>query len=167
MDAEQPYRPPEADLSGPAAGGATYGGGGESITPSMVAPLVKTRPWVVFLGVMTLIGCGLMVLLGLFMGMVGLGGMGGELGAVGGFTIVVVYMLLAFLYFFPGLYLLRYGRAIKEVDRVANGDTIEAALKQQFAFWRFAGILTLAVMGIYLLILVVAVFVGMVASLSG
>jgi len=167
MDAEQPYRPPEADLSGPAAGGATYGGGGESITPSMVAVLVKTRPWVLFLGVLTMIGCGLMVLLGLFMGMVGLGGMGDELGPAGGFTILLVYLLLAFLYFFPGLYLLRYGRAIKEVDRVANGDTIESALKQQLAFWRFVGILTLALMGIYLVIIVVAVFVGILATAGG
>jgi len=166
MDAEQPYRPPEADVSGPAVGGATYGGGGESITPSLVSPLLRTRPWVMLIGVMTMIGCGLLILIGIVMGMFGLGGgMGDELGATGG-LIAVVYLLMALLYFFPGLYLLRYGRAIKEVDRIANGETIESALKQQLAFWRFVGILTLVGVGVYVLVIVIAMFAGMMTAFS-
>ena len=92
--------------------------------------------------------------------------MGDELGAAGGFMLAVVYLLMALLYFFPGLYLLRYGRAIKEVDRIANGETIESALKQQLAFWRFVGILTLVGVGVYVLVIVIAMFVGMMTALG-
>ncbi len=169
MESEQPYRPPEADVGGPAAGGVTYGGGGEAITPRMVAPLVKTRPWVILLGVMTMIGCGFLILAGFAMvgmALFGLPGMGDEFGSAGGFMLAVVYLLMAFLYFFPGLYLLRYGRAIKEVDRVANGTTVEAALRHQLSFWRFVGILTVAVIALYLLIFVVAVLFGMFTAVS-
>jgi hypothetical protein len=166
MDAEQPYRPPEADVSGPAAGGVTYGGGGESITPGMISPLVKTRPWVMLIGVITMVGCGLLILVGIFMAFLGMGGMDDELGAGFGFVIAVVYLLMAFLYFFPGLYLLRYGRAIKEVDHVANGDTIELALRQQLAFWRFVGILTVVGIGVYVLVIVFGMLAGMMTALS-
>jgi hypothetical protein len=166
MDAEQPYRPPEADVSGPAAGGVTYGGGGESITPSLVSALVKTRPWVMLIGVMTMVGCGLLILVGIFMAFLGMGEMDDELGAGFGLVIAIVYLLMAFLYFFPGLYLLRYGRAIKEVDRVANGDTIESALRHQLAFWRFVGILTLVGVGLYVLVIVFGMFAAMMTGLN-
>jgi len=99
MDTDQPYRPPRADVSGRLA---EHAGGG--ITHGIVNTLAKTRPWVTFMGVMTMIGCGFMVLAGIGMTVFGalLGG-ADEFGPLGGLAIGGLYMLLALLYFFPGL----------------------------------------------------------------
>ena len=162
MEPEQPYRPPRADMSGRPAPG-----GGASITPNMVQSLVGTRPWVVLMGVIGMIGTVLMILVGLFF--VGAGGFAGmnELGGLGGAALGGVYLLLGFLYFFPSLYLIRYGGAIKRMGGGANSTAIEDALQQQLSFWRFIGILTATTLIIYALVIVVAIIAAIVIPSMG
>ena len=160
MEPEQPYRPPSANLSArPVAGG-----GAAAITPNMVQILESTRPWVVFLGVLGMIGCGFIAIAavvfigaGNAMGIEGLEGVGGA--ALGG-----VYVFMAFLYFFPSLYLLRYGRAIKRIR--GRGDVVAAedALRQQLSFWRFVGILAAVVLVLYGVVLALVSLAAVFAS---
>jgi hypothetical protein len=162
MASEQPYRPPRADTSGRAATGA-----GGSITPNMVQSLLGTRRWVLLMGVMGMIGTVLMGLLGLVF-VVG-GGVAGisDLGGLGGAALGGVYLLMGFLYFFPSLFLIRYGGAIKRMGGRANSPAIEDALQQQLSFWRFVGIFTTVVLSLYAVIIVVAMVAAIAVPLMG
>ena len=135
MEPEQPYRPPAANLSArPVAGG-----GAAAITPNMVQILESTRPWVVFLGVLGMIGCGFVAIAAVvFIGAGNAMGIEG-LDGVGGAALGDVYVFVAFLYFLPSLYLLRYGRAIKRIR--GRGDVVAAedALRQQRSFGASSG----------------------------
>jgi len=145
MERPDPYRPPRADLSQRPAAAASA-----AITRSMVDSLVKTRPWVLLIGIVMILGCVLMVLAGLAMFAMGsFAGLGGEgFGPLAGAGLGAFYLVFAVLYFFPALYLVRYAGAIKRIGP-ANPAAMEEALGQQASFWRFVGILTALLIGLY------------------
>lgn len=153
MEANQPYRPPQADLSS-----SSQGDGG--ITPRMIELLRKTRPWVLFLAVLGLIVTVLVVVLGFGFGVVMLAsGENQEMAVLG-----VIYLFMALIYFFPCYYLLKYAAAIKSLVGGGGTAAMEEALARQYSFWRLIGILTLVLFGLYALILVGAVVMGLIAA---
>ena len=163
MDTEQPYRPPQANLTAPSA----EAGSGQ-ITSGMIHQLDRTRPWVRFIGVLMIIGCVFLVLMGVMvMLMGGFFGMDQSLGPSFGILIGVVYLLMAFLYFFPARYLLRYGAAIKQMRGGTNTRAVEEALGHQASFWRFVGILAAAILALYGLALVLVLIGAVVGALVG
>lgn len=151
MEPHQPYRPPAS------RGFARPGASGSSpITRGMIASLQKTRPWVILMGVVGMIGTGLILLAGLAVMVAGsLPGVAGTetMGPIAGTAIGGVYVALAFLYFFPSLFLLRYGGAIGRVGPQGNAAAFEEALTRQLSFWRFVGILTVTLIAVYLLMI--------------
>lgn len=158
METHQPYRPPRASLSQrpPAATGA-------GISPRMIASLDKTRPWVVFLAILMIIGCAFLILAAVVMLAMGsVLGISNELGGLGGAALSGAYLLMALLYLFPALYLWRYGSAIRRIGR-GNTAAMEEALEHQASFWRFAGIAAAIVMVIYVVVIVLAIVVGVMA----
>jgi hypothetical protein len=76
----------------------------------------------------------------------------------------LIYLVMAGLYVYPGVRLLQFAAAIKRIGDTDSAPTIEVALKHQLAFWRFVGIVTLAMIGIYVLIFVVAIIFGVATS---
>ena len=132
------------------------------VTPMMLDSLLSTRPWVLFLAILGFIGCGFLAIIGLVNS--ALGGAASPR-SFGGATVApwvsgVVCLLLALLYFFPSLYLLRYGMAIKRFSLSGQGYDLERALDCQKSFWRFVGILTLIILSIELLFMVIAIGLG-------
>jgi hypothetical protein len=164
MDSDHPYQPPQAALDGPSAAVADEDG---AIPRGVVDALIKTRPWVLFMGIMILLSCALMVMLALVMMLLGgIGGLGdmGAMGAMGGVAIGAFYLLLAALYLIPGIHLIRYSSAIKQMSSNPTGAGVEKALKHQLAFWRFVGIITVAIMGLYVVLILVAMVAGIAAA---
>jgi hypothetical protein len=159
---QQPYRPPRSSLSGrPAMAGAPA-----MVTPRMIASLDRTRPWVVFLSVLMIVGClGLVFLAGAMLIVGGMTGVGGGLGDFGGRLLAAVYFVIALLYVFPALYLWRYGGAIKRIGR-GNQRAMEEALESQASFWRFVGICGAVVTAIYGAIFVIAIVMGVMGGIG-
>jgi len=164
MDSDHPYQPPQAALDGPSAAVAEESG---AIPRGVVEALIKTRPWVLFMGIMILLLCALMVMVGLVMMLLGgIGGLGdmGALGAMGGVAIGAFYLLLAALYLIPGVHLLRYSGAIKQMGANPTGALVEKAIRHQLAFWRFVGIVTVAIIGLYVVLILAAMVAGIAAA---
>jgi len=129
--------------------------------------LGETAKWARFLAIAGMVALVLMVLFGIYFASVmaaameadleALGGRGG--GSLTGFGIgtVLVYVLLAVIWFFPLLFLLRFAnlanRALEENDqKIMNG-----AFKNLKACFRYVGIVTIAIMVLYGLIFFVAI----------
>jgi hypothetical protein len=142
------------------------GGGPGSIVPGIIEALRKTRPWVLFVAIMILIGCGLMVVIALVMMAVGRF-MPAETTPITGVALGLIYLVMAALYLYPGIRLLQYAAAIKRIGDTDSAHAIEVALTHQLAFWRFIGIVTLALLGIYVLIFVGVIVVGIATTATG
>ncbi|HEX6849928.1 MAG TPA: DUF5362 family protein [Candidatus Polarisedimenticolaceae bacterium] len=136
---------------------AVEGPGGE-VPHTAIEALRKTRPWVIFLSILSFLGAGLLLVMGVFVGL--LGSMGsipdtpgmprGVMGAIG-----IFYFLAGGLYIYPGVRLLQYGLSIGRLVQDRQPASLTRALELQMRFWRFMGIATIAGMALYFVGIVV------------
>jgi hypothetical protein len=77
---------------------------------------------------------------------------------MGNTAIVFLYAGLALLYFFPCLYLFRFAQKMKQALNHSDQESLITSLGNLKACFRFMGILTIVVLGIYLLVIVIAAF---------
>jgi hypothetical protein len=145
-----------------------------SLTPLAQQYLDQTRPWVRFMSVMIFVSAGLMALVGISMLLVvvlggfravGDGGPGPLASAAGFGVMALVYVLLAFVYVAPGMYLSRYASAIKRLKANATAGGLEDTLKHQKSFWRFVGILTAIGLVVAAVVAVLGILAGVIAAL--
>lgn len=122
--------------------------------------------WAKFLAIMGFIGCGFVVLMGLFAGSLfsTFGGLmpGYPAGAVRGIGALasVFYLAFALLYFFPSLYLYQFSKFVQKAIMFSNSLEITSALGKLKSFFKFIGILIIVILSLYVLILI-GVFVMM------
>jgi hypothetical protein len=177
LRAEQPrnpYAPPASRLDGPAV---VASGGSGGISPLILEHLRLTRPWVKLVAILGFIGSAFLLIAALVMMVFGsaIGLMGPQsadnplsaaFGAGFGVGIGLVYILLAFLYIAPSLYLLRYARAIQALLANPQVPTLEEALGHQKSFWRFVGICTAVILILYAIFFVFAIGAGIIGAIA-
>lgn len=122
--------------------------------------LKQTKPWVRFLSVLGFVLCGFMVLAGVFSVFAGLTSGQGQMLAAG-----LLYVLMTILYFVPSMLLGQFATAIGKLGQSGTEDDLQEAMERQKSFWKFVGIMTLVVMGLYLLAIVAMFFFGAMAVL--
>ena len=133
----------------------------DTITPGMLDALRKTKPWVRFLGILGFVMVGLILLAAI--GMLGVALFMGTTSGADGYMLAglsVLYLAMAVLYIFPARYLYRYASAIETALKSPSKSLpIEQALQHQKSFWKFAGIITLVTILLYIpgIILAIAV----------
>ncbi|HRH95699.1 MAG TPA: DUF5362 family protein [Prosthecobacter sp.] len=145
-----PYSSPAANLYGASSGPAADG-----VSPSTIATLSATKPWVRFMSVLMWIGVGVMLLLGAGMGVVSAIGLAKttSTGPFGGKEIIffaIFYGLMAFVYIFPAIKLWKYANRIGSLGSTRSVADLDAALNEQRSFWKFAGIMAIILISLYL-----------------
>jgi hypothetical protein len=140
-----------------------------SISQRDASSLERTAKWARFLGIVGFVLVGVMVLFSLFIGamiswfmglqqsMMAMSGMQGSqpelpsevLGFVGAIY-TVIFLLSALLYFFPSLYLYRFGlRTLHSLKGPFNADLFHSALDAQRRLFTFMGVLTIVLLAFY------------------
>ena len=160
--AAEPYYDPAATPGYPAASRViSYQGGGVPVGVSARSMdfLRQTRPWVLFLSVLGFIVTGIMVLFGVGFGLLGMAG-GGRGGVAMGAGMGLLYIAISAIYFFPALFLWRYGSRIGGLMAGGQLQDLENALEAQKSFWRFTGILMAVVIVLYVVVIAGAVVVA-------
>jgi ABC-type glycerol-3-phosphate transport system permease component len=145
------------------------------MTPFMRQYLEQTQPWVRLMSIVLFVVAGLMIVVGLLVMTIGMAGPSfmanagedaGPLAAVGAVA-GVLYIAMAALYLFPGLYLHRYASAIARM-KAGNAEVhAEEALKHQRSFWRFVGIATIVCIVITIGVIVIAIGAAMALGSRG
>ncbi|MBC8107152.1 MAG: DUF4339 domain-containing protein [Anaerolineae bacterium] len=119
--------------------------------------LCKTRPWARLMSIVMFAVAGFMVLGGGFIIVAGsISTRSGGLPVVMG----VVYIAMALIYIAPAVYVYRYASRISALVLQRRDVDLEAALEAQKSFWKFAGIITLIVMGLYAVGFAIAMLVA-------
>lgn len=129
------------------------------LTVTMLDALRATKPWVRFLSIVGFVMVGLITVIALGTGAFGIYQMtqGNNEGAVLA-AMSLFYLLLAILYIFPSRFLFRYASAIGEaLDARSKSAAVERALRHQKSFWKFAGIMTLVSLLLYIPAVVAAI----------
>ncbi|MGD9419903.1 MAG: DUF5362 family protein [Verrucomicrobiota bacterium JB025] len=162
MDNPNPYATPSVPAT---VAGSTYS---TIATDAVIDQLKRTKPWVRLFSVIIFIGAGFMVLGGIAVLIAGAAmfarnaaGSGSGPTTINGSPLLgpligISYLIFAALYIYPGLKLWKYASRIG--DLVANRSllSLEAALNEQRAFWKFVGIVIIAVFALYILIAIIA-----------
>jgi hypothetical protein len=137
-----------------------------SITPEGAQYLNETAKWGKILAIVGFIFSGFIIIAGIMVMFLGsaftsaLGAGGGVIGAAAGF----VYLVLGALYIYPSIKLLRFSNAIPQGLRNGDQATVTVALENLKSVFKFWGMLTLILIGIYGLILLLAMVFGAASS---
>jgi hypothetical protein len=169
-----PYNPPPSPYAPPGAAAPPYpmgmmqqgAGPGAPGTVGEIAVemLRQTRPWVMFLSILSFVFAAFALLGGLMMLVAGAIASSASSGGPPMALLGLVYLPLAALYVYPGIKLWSYGSAIgRLVASRASGD-LEAALQHQKSFWKFTGIAAIVVIVFYVIFFFVMMAVGFTAA---
>lgn len=129
------------------------------------AYLLETTRWTKFLAIMGFIFLGIMLLIALAMftmgsyaysQLSGFGGMGGYFGMGMG----LLYVLIAVLYLYPIISLLKFSTNMKAGIQTNNGELITEGFRHQKNLYKFLGILTIITIALYLIVFVMAGIMG-------
>ena len=140
------------------------------VTPQIESYFKESGKWAFFLGILGFIFLAIMLLSGILM-MTSLstimndypsefGGAGGGFGLVSGGFIGFFYILMALLYFFPSLFLYRFGKTMKLAQRTGDQDTYAEGFKNLKSFFKFLGITSIVILVLYFLIFIGAFIFG-------
>jgi hypothetical protein len=126
------------------------------------AYLGEAARWARFLAILGFIGTGLLVIIGVFMGTTMSGALSsmGVMGGLGGGMIAVIYILMALLYFFPCLYLFRFGSGVRTATRNNDQQSLVSSLKNLKSCFKYFGVLSIIIMSLYALAIIAMVIGG-------
>ena len=122
--------------------------------------LVEAAKWGKFLAIVGFVMCGLIVVGGLVMATI-VGSMsrtyGNDMpagfGATFGPTFMVVYIIIAALYFFPCLFLLRFSNKMKVALASDNQSELTSSFQNLKVLFRYVGILIIVALSFYIIAL--------------
>ncbi len=140
---------------------------GMSVDQTSKTHLAEAAKWAKFLSIMGFIGCGLIVLIGVFFGsffsmfssQLNQPGPYGDISAASsgfGAVMAIMYIIMALIYFFPGLFLFRFATKMKTALTSNDQETLTASFQNLEATFRFFGILVLIGLCFFVLSLIVS-----------
>ena len=147
-----------------------------SVAAETIAPLAGTKGWVQFMSILLWIGVGFMVVAGI--GMAAAGTMVADTIAKTqptnpmankAFVLAMagLYVLMALFYVYPAIKLWAYGSRIGKLKNSLTTADLNAALHEQRRFWKFAGIMVIVMVTLYILVVVGLVGFGAMAASRG
>jgi hypothetical protein len=161
-----PYSPPAAPpayvvASYPAAQAPHAAPG--AVSELTVDLLKQTRPWVLFMSVLTFLGSALMLVVAVVAVAAGFLASGPDAFPK---YLGLVYLPFALLYIYPGIKLWKYASAIGRLVTSRTPAELEASLAEQKSFWKYCGIVAAVVLVLYAVGIGVAILFGVVSAMK-
>jgi len=127
--------------------------------------LSEAARWAKFLAIIGFIGCGLLVIIGIFAGSIFSNlssqypGFGDAQTEVRGFGAIaaVIYILIAILYFFPCLFLYNFASKMKAALVADDQNSLNTSFQNLKKTFRYLGILTIIVLSFYVLVFLIGI----------
>jgi hypothetical protein len=125
--------------------------------------LKETAGWAKFLAILGFIFIGFMVIVGLSAGvfMSAFSSAAGEDMPFPPAFLSILYLAMAAFYFFPVLYLFRFSTYMQRALKTTDQNSLDEAFSNIKSHYKFVGILSIVILGFYVLALVILMFTGM------
>lgn len=136
-----------------------------SINETSQVHLLAASKWGKFLSIVGFVFCGLMLIAGIYMTVVGVSASGvyaayaGEAAKIAGIT----YILTSIILVFPCLYLNKFSNKVQEAIRSSSQENLDTAFINLKAMFKFYGIVTI----VFLVILALAFMGGLGSAFLG
>ena len=135
------------------------------ITDESESFLKETAKWAYFLSILGFVFIGIIVLMALFVGSIisKFGAMGGNIpimGNMGGF-IILPYLSIIILYFFPIYYLFLFSSKAKKAFKNNDNEQLNESFQYLKSHYKFMGILALIFLIVYGFIFLITFLIGM------
>ena len=88
-------------------------------------------------------------------------------GTLPSILIMVLYIALGILYLFPSMFLFRFSANVKLAIQEQSEPQITEALKHLRSFFAFAGIMTIVMLSIFILVLGGGIIVAIIGAMAG
>ena len=129
---------------------------GFGIDESSRAHLAEAAKWAKFLAIVGFVMCGLIIVLSFFIGTLFSASMSkyGDSAAFGsgfGIIITIVYLGIGILYFFPCLFLFKFANNMIAALNSNEQITLNRSFQNLKIMFRYVGILTIIVLGLYII----------------
>lgn len=146
-----------------------------SIDPLTKAHLNETAKWARFLAIVGMVLLVLMILFGIFFSTMMAassnpfeepveGGSGLMSGL--GIGMVILYIILAIIWFFPLLFLLRFANGIRAALHGNDQNALNVSFQNLKSCFRYVGIITIIILALYALAFVIAILGGAATMFS-
>lgn len=135
-----------------------------TLTNNSITYLKETAKWAHFLAILGFITVGFMVLGGLFAGTLISSIPAYDDIPMSGGLIGAIYIVIAIIYIFPVLYLYKFAASTKKAIQQNNQSSLEEGLKNLKSHYKFIGIFAIITLSFYLLIFIISLIGGMIAS---
>ncbi len=131
------------------------------LTSKTISFLTEIRKWVNFLAILGFVMVGIMVVFGLFAGTI-FSAMSSQMGGAMPFSSFfgIFYILIALIYFFPVLYLYKFGANLKAALARRDSKSLEAAFENLKSHYKFVGIMAIIGLSFYALGLLFGLMAG-------
>ncbi|MDI1315154.1 DUF5362 family protein [Prosthecobacter sp.] len=155
-----PYASPSANLYGSASGGAA-----DAVSPSTIAQLAGTKPWVRFMSVLMWIAICLVILAIIAVGVAMTLGASKPIGTPE-LILIGVYGVMIFFYIYPAVKMWKFANRVKSLMATRSLADLDAALTEQRKLWKFVGVFTIIMLCIYLVAVIGFVALGAGAAMK-
>ena len=126
--------------------------------------LLETSRWANVLSIIGFIGLGFLLIFGLLVGTVMNNINTPVFSSFSSGLVSAFYLLLAGIYFMPVLYLFRFASRMKFAIREMNQEALNDAFKNMRSLFRFLGMMTIAIVCVYVLILISVIMFSLFRS---
>jgi hypothetical protein len=134
-----------------------------SLSSEAVNALQGSAKWARLLAIVGFVMCGFVLLAAVFVMTLSSQFIESGLGASFGIFAGLLYVGLAALLYFPYRFLYRFAKSAK----IADTSSVTVAMENLYKYFRFFGIMTVIVLGIYAVVLLFAILGGGMALMSG
>jgi|SRR5690242_3645953 len=140
------------------------------VDSSNIPYLAEAAKWAKFLSIIGFIFCALIIVIALLMGtalsavfsqLETQSSMAG-LGAIGGTVLMIYYIVIAIVYFFPCLFLFNFASKMQTAIRNNDQVYLNTSFRNIKSFFKFWGIVTIIVLCIFVIAIIFAGFIGAV-----
>jgi hypothetical protein len=127
------------------------------LSSSSLNHLNSTRKWTMFLSVLGFIFLGLLIVFGLATSTFLTAFKSKEVNlGIPESMFIVVFIVVAAIYFFPVFYLFRFSRYMRDAIQMLSREKLDKAFKNLRIYFTYIGILVIIVLSIYLIAIVMA-----------
>lgn len=142
------------------------------ITQETKLVFLETAKWTKFLAILGFVGMGLMIIMGFFMGaiMSSLGSLSSygntpnPFGMIGGVFFVILYLVIALIYYFPIKYLYDFSTRVKKAFEIQDQVLFNEAILKLKSHYKYIGILMIVVFSLYILMIIISIIGGIAAA---
>lgn len=138
---------------------------GMTLNSESLNHLNQTRKWTMFLSILGFISLGIIIIVAIgFQSIMSnmssnMKGMG-EMESMSG-IITVLYIAIAALYFYPIYCLFQFSKTSKDAVENNNSSALQESFRHQKNMYKYMGILTIIVLGFYVLALIIGLSAGL------